>query len=144
MGMSITGHSHLACVYVGNHHWCQTCISTCLFGDDVKEGTRTTERAVTDTYPPSPTPPHPALPLSNPVDPCCSPYPNPTPFPHRSEDSTKQTPKAIHHSRLSSRVHSSGNTFQTSRLECDWRGEGQWKNDGGGGRWGKWFSERVT
>lgn len=49
----------------------------------------------------------------------------------------------IHHSRLSSSARSSGNTFQTQRLECDGREERRtermmkeedWVNDPGRGR----------
>lgn len=81
---------------------------------------------------------------------CCQTYltpaaeltqPHPVPAPESGQ--LESNLEAIHHSWLSSRMHSSGNTFQTGRLEYDWRRERQWEDDGGGGRWGKWLSERV-
>lgn len=71
-----------------------------------------------------------------PPDPCCSPYPT-SPCSRPGEKTKWIIHGAIHHSILSSRMPSSGNTFQTRRLECDGKGEEQWKNDGGGGRGGK-------
>lgn len=63
---------------------------------------------------------------------CCQTYltpaaeltqPHPVPAPKSRQ--LESNLEAIHHSRLSSRVHSSGNTFQSGRLEYDWRRERQ-------------------
>lgn len=88
MGISCHG---LACVYVGTHHWCQMCISTCLLGTMWK---RVPEGAVTDTYPTPPSLPSPTSPSTPAVEstrPLLLPLPNPTLFPHWWEDNVKQT-----------------------------------------------------
>lgn len=127
MGMSSNG---LAWEYVGNHHRCQTSISPSLCGA-MRKAVPELQSERSRTFTP-PRPPSPSTPAVRPSRPLLLPLPNPTLFPHRSrEDTVEANLEAIHHSRLSSRVHSSGNTFQTGRLECDWGGEGQWKNDGG-------------
>lgn len=63
-------------------------------------------------------PPSPSTPAVKPTRPLLLPLPYPTLFPHR-RGQREANLNVIHHSRLSSHVHSSGNTFQTGRLECD-------------------------
>lgn len=76
---------------VGNHHWCQMCISVCLLGTMWK---RVPEGAVADTYTTSPSlsnPTSPSTPAVKPTRPLLLPLPNPTLFQHRREDNVKQT-----------------------------------------------------
>lgn len=63
----------LGCTYVGSPLWCQACL---LFYVELCESGYQSEQSRTLALPrpPAPNPPHPALLLSNLLDPCCCPY----------------------------------------------------------------------